>query len=360
MSKKLKTKWIEDNAVTEAKILLANNGALKGRNAADTGNVNILKVSGDDTIQMASFFRTPNAKPQNGLDVVNVDYVTSAIASIDLDSLSNVTISSSASNGDFLKLSGEQWINAPINISGGATTLNQLNDVTLSGSSVGQVLKYNGSEWINSSDLPGSAGLNGLSDVTISDATKIEGALLTYDGIGIWRNLANINDFLTSAEISTDYVQSSALTDYVQSSTLTDYLTSAEINTDYVQSSALVDYVQSSTLTDYVQSSTLVDYLTSAEISTDYVNSSELTERYTDYVVVTATISSAKQVSLTAAPISASATALDVIGGVPQEYGVDFAVSGNILTWNVSNANVTEGMTDVVESGDRFRVIYTA
>lgn len=47
-------KFIEDGAVTGAKIKLDNNQTLKGRNAADNADVDILKVNTSDQIELAS------------------------------------------------------------------------------------------------------------------------------------------------------------------------------------------------------------------------------------------------------------------------------------------------------------------
>lgn len=48
----IQKKFIKDNAVDESKILLLNGGALKARNAADTGNVELLELDGSDVLKM--------------------------------------------------------------------------------------------------------------------------------------------------------------------------------------------------------------------------------------------------------------------------------------------------------------------
>lgn len=50
----LKTKFIENNAVNDLKIRLRNNQNLRARNAADSADVNILKVNASDAIEFAS------------------------------------------------------------------------------------------------------------------------------------------------------------------------------------------------------------------------------------------------------------------------------------------------------------------
>lgn len=55
----IKTKFIESNAVTDAKIRLTNNGQLRARNAANSADVNILKVNASDRIEFASVPQSP-------------------------------------------------------------------------------------------------------------------------------------------------------------------------------------------------------------------------------------------------------------------------------------------------------------
>lgn len=51
---KLQTKWIADDAVNESKLKLSNDGYLRGRNVADSADVNIIKVNASDEIELAS------------------------------------------------------------------------------------------------------------------------------------------------------------------------------------------------------------------------------------------------------------------------------------------------------------------
>lgn len=59
-----------------------------------------------------------------------------------------------------------------------------------------------------------------------------------------------------------------------------------------------------------------------------------------------------KYVTLSASPIIAAKTCLNVIGGIEQDYSVDFTVSSNQLSWN--------GLTldGVLVSGDKLIVYY--
>lgn len=76
---KLQTVWIEDNAINDAKIKLTNNGYLKARNAANSADVNIIKVNASDAIEFAS---TPKVGANN---VLTADLLgaNSGIATLD-------------------------------------------------------------------------------------------------------------------------------------------------------------------------------------------------------------------------------------------------------------------------------------
>lgn len=57
-----------------------------------------------------------------------------------------------------------------------------------------------------------------------------------------------------------------------------------------------------------------------------------------------------KQIALSKTPTTANKTRVIVIGGINQEYDVDFTVSGNILSWNGL------GLDGVLEAGDKIIV----
>lgn len=62
-------KYIADNAIDESKLRLNNDGALKSRNAADSGDVEILKVDSSDNIVFSSVPRT-NSDAVDGNELV--------------------------------------------------------------------------------------------------------------------------------------------------------------------------------------------------------------------------------------------------------------------------------------------------
>lgn len=62
-----------------------------------------------------------------------------------------------------------------------------------------------------------------------------------------------------------------------------------------------------------------------------------------------------KQVTLAVSPITPSKTRLVITdGGIEQDYGTDFTVSGNILSWN------SLGFESLAEAGDKILVVYSS
>ena len=104
-----------------------------------------------------------------------------------LSQLDDVTISS-ASNGQTLTYdsSASKWKNASLSI---PADIDDLSDVTISSATDGQVLTYDNANsiWKNASLPSGVSDLDDLSDVTISSASN--GQVLTYDNVNSkWKN----------------------------------------------------------------------------------------------------------------------------------------------------------------------------
>jgi hypothetical protein len=55
------TKFLTDNAVTDAKARLRNNQWLRARNAADSADVNVIKVNASDALEVASLLTMPGS-----------------------------------------------------------------------------------------------------------------------------------------------------------------------------------------------------------------------------------------------------------------------------------------------------------
>ena len=82
-----------------------------------------------------------------GVDVYVVEMATAGVSPTTINDLLDVTVSGSAS-GQVLSFNGTSWVNGDINLS-----LNNLSNVSIVTPSSGQILKYIGGQWINSSDL---------------------------------------------------------------------------------------------------------------------------------------------------------------------------------------------------------------
>ncbi len=74
----LKTKFIEDNAISGAKFRLANNQNLRARNAAGSGDVDIVKLNASDRIEFASMPQH-SGTPAAGADIINLSFLQSYI-----------------------------------------------------------------------------------------------------------------------------------------------------------------------------------------------------------------------------------------------------------------------------------------
>jgi hypothetical protein len=98
-------KWVQNDTLNQTKIRLQNNTPLRGRNAGDTADVNILKVNASD---LPEFDTQPqfNGSPNTDNDLVNRGYVLSAVQGIRdpkdavrVASTGNIDIATSLING---------------------------------------------------------------------------------------------------------------------------------------------------------------------------------------------------------------------------------------------------------------------
>lgn len=71
-----------------------------------------------------------------------------------------------------------------------------------------------------------------------------------------------------------------------------------------------------------------------------------------EIVTLTATEALNKQIQLQLPPTDVNKVTLDLIGGTSQVFGVDFNVSGDILSWNGFS------LETVLTAGDKIRLIY--
>lgn len=79
----IKSKFLEANAVDDSKIKLRNDQYLKARNAADSADVNILKLNASDVPEFA-FFPEKSGTPTSANQLVNKSYVDSVATGLDV------------------------------------------------------------------------------------------------------------------------------------------------------------------------------------------------------------------------------------------------------------------------------------
>jgi len=71
-----------------------------------------------------------------------------------------------------------------------------------------------------------------------------------------------------------------------------------------------------------------------------------------EYRTITGGEAAAKQLTLSGTPLTASKVMLDVISGGPQEFSVDYSVSGSVLDWSGFS------LDGILDTGDRLRIVY--
>jgi hypothetical protein len=85
---RLQGKFVQDSTITDLQIRLRNNLALRARNAGDTADVEILKISATDLLTVLREMSMNNAKivnladPTAGTDAANKQYVDSTVAGL--------------------------------------------------------------------------------------------------------------------------------------------------------------------------------------------------------------------------------------------------------------------------------------
>lgn len=156
---------------TFGRALLALADAAALRTAADVGAE---AVGGDLTGTVGNAQIAAGAV---GATELATDAVTNAKVADDAIGIAELSATGTPSSSTFLR--GDNSWATP---SGGASALDDLTDVTITGASTGQVLKYNGSAWVNDTDATagGTSALDDLSDVTITAAAS--GDILRHNG----------------------------------------------------------------------------------------------------------------------------------------------------------------------------------
>jgi len=167
------TKFVADNAINDLKERLRNNQPLRARNAADSGDISILKVDASDVIQ---FLQLPQANftPSAASDLANKSYVDSAVSATAQVSKTSVAVVSTSN----LTLSGEQTIDGVLTsasrilVAGQTTAANNGIYVTAAGA------------WARSTDADSSAEVLRGMNVFVSSGTLYDNTVWYLDGVG--------------------------------------------------------------------------------------------------------------------------------------------------------------------------------
>lgn len=101
----IQKKFIGNDQVGGAKARLENNTSLRARNAANSADVNLLKLDGSDIAQLEVQFRSAFT-PSNANDIPNKSYVDSAVAAAAQIAKQSVVVVATSN----VTLSGEQTI----------------------------------------------------------------------------------------------------------------------------------------------------------------------------------------------------------------------------------------------------------
>lgn len=125
----IQKKFISDNAVDGSKIRLLNNETLRGRNAAGSGDIDILKIASDNTLEIQTQPRAAASLPipNSSKDYVTIEYIENVVLG-KLDAKDSVHALADANQA----LTGT----APLTIDGvnlGAATANPPKRVALTG-----------------------------------------------------------------------------------------------------------------------------------------------------------------------------------------------------------------------------------
>lgn len=153
-------------------------------------------------------------KVGSGLSIAADGTLSSTASSTTLDGLDDVTITT-PSNGQVLKYdsANDIWVNA--NETSGSIAIDDLTDVTITSIADGQILVYdsNSSKWINDSLPTPSLDVDDLGDVTLTSLAN--GQILKYDSANnVWINANEVTpgDTVSVSQIQTTGTQIATIT----------------------------------------------------------------------------------------------------------------------------------------------------
>jgi len=164
---------------------------------ASGSNVN-LRLTGSDTVTddillTAGTGITFSSVTANGFTI------SSSVGSTNLDSLTDVVISSPA-NGQIILYNGTSWINTTPSYLTSTGSIDSHTDVTITSATTGQILQYNGSQWVNSNPTS-SSGLTSRTTAFATASNLSSPASTTYT-YGVTANSGNTSNYVFSGSAS--------------------------------------------------------------------------------------------------------------------------------------------------------------
>ena len=360
----LKTKFIEDSAITTAKVAadavtgakvrLDNNESIRGRNNADNADVDIIKVNASDDLEFSKLPVGPNSNaPTVDAEMANKKYVDDEVAAL---------------------ISGLSW-QAPVldrlaAPPGGETTGDRyLVIATGSGAFAGkenQIATYNGSGY---DFLVATNGFAVLVEDELDGIYIFSGSVFskkqfeaTTGGTGTTLNVNAIDVNVDDSSIEINGSDQVSIKDLgVTNAMLAGSIADAKLAQDYIQTSEVDDSSIEFGTTLNVKALGITDGMLAGSISDgklaqDYVQTSEVdgtTIKFTtqlegltpssEIVTLSAGQITAQAVDLAEVCHSAAAIRVSVEGGLEQLQGTDYTVS---LTGGAG------GVTQIAFAGD--------
>lgn len=163
-------KFIGNNEVADEKIRLDNADYLRARNAANSGDVNMLRVNSSDAVEFPTFPQVASGSPSNANDLVTKSYADSLSSSSGMYKQAVVVVSKSN-----LTLSGEQTIDGVLTsasrvlLTGQTTAANNGIYVTAAGS------------WARSTDADADSEVKSGMQVYVNQGTSYGKTLWVLD-----------------------------------------------------------------------------------------------------------------------------------------------------------------------------------
>lgn len=156
------TKFIQDNAVNDLKMRLRNNQPLRARNAADSGDISIIKVNASDVPEFSVQAQSPFTPAAND-DIVNKLYVDSALSSVFNSDWKNSVRAATTAN---ITLSAPQTIDGVSVIAGDRVLVKNQSTASANG-----IYVVAAGAWARSTDADVDSEFTGMMTIPVVEGT---------------------------------------------------------------------------------------------------------------------------------------------------------------------------------------------